>query len=378
MDFSLREEQIDVRDLARKILEDRVDNDSLREIEKQEERYDPELWKTLAEAGLLGIAVAEEHGGMGFDFETLCLLVEECGRTLAPVPAIASLVYGALPVQEFGSDEQRARLLPGLVRGDLLLSAAFAEPGADDPLSPAAKAVRKGDGWVLTGIKHCVPFARLAERVLVGAALEEGGIGLFLLDPQGSGVRVEPQRVTTGEPQDLLRLEGAPVAAADVLVADGERGRDALRWAMERAVAASCSQALGISEQMMRLTASYTSEREQFGVKLATFQAVGHRAANCFIDLQCLQLVTWQAVSRLGHGMDAAREVQTAKAWVGDVSHRISYAAQHLHGGTGVDRDYVLFRYCLWAKQVEITLGSSAETMAQLGASLAEEYRTSA
>jgi len=375
MDFSLREEQADVQGLARKILEEQVDSDFLREIEQGSERYDPRLWKMLADAGLLGIAVAEENGGMGFDFETLCLLVEECGRTLAPVPTMASLVYGALPVQEFGSDEQKTRLLPGLVGGELLLSAGLAEPGSDDPLSPVAEAVRKGDGWNLTGVKHGVPFARSAERVLVGASLEGGGVGLFLVDPKGSGVQLTPQQVTTGEPQDLLRLENAPVAAADVLVEDGEKGREALRWLVERATAAGCSQALGIAEKMMWMTASYATEREQFGVKIATFQAVGHRAANCFIDVQCLRLSIWQAVSCLSHGMDASREVQTAKAWVGDVLHRVSYASQHLHGGTGVDRDYALFRYCLWAKQVELTLGSSAETLARLGASLAKEYQ---
>ena len=376
MDFSLREEQIEVRDLARKILNDQVDNDSLRAIEQQEERFDPALWKTLADAGLLGIAVAQEHGGMGFDFETLCLLLEECGRTLAPVPAAAALACGALPVQEFGSDAQKARLLPGLVRGELLLSAGFAEPGNDDPLAPSTTAVSKGDSWMLSGAKHCVPFARSAERVLAGAALEGGGVGLFLVDPRGSGVQLTRQQVTTGEPQYLLQLENAQVAAEDVLLADNtERGQEALRWAVQRAAAACCSQALGIADKMMWLTAGYTSEREQFGTKIATFQAVGHRAANCFIDLQCLQLAAWQAVSRLSHGMEAAREVQTAKVWAGDVTHRVSYAAQHLHGGTGVDRDYVLFRYCLWAKQMEITLGSSAQTLAGLGESLAQEHR---
>jgi alkylation response protein AidB-like acyl-CoA dehydrogenase len=122
------------------------------------------------------------------------------------------------------------------------------------------------------------------------------------------------------------------------------------------------------------MTADYTAEREQFGVKIATFQAVGQRAANCYIDTECLRLVSQQAVSLLNQGRDADDEVMIAKIWVGDVSHRVSHAAQHLHGGIGVDRDYPLFRYCLWAKQLEMTLGSSARLTSELGATIAREY----
>ncbi len=369
MDFALREEQQEVRALAQRILGDHTANEQLRAIEQQEDRYDPGLWQTLAEAGLLGVAVEEAHGGMGFGFETLCLLVEEAGATLAPVPILPALVEAALPIARFGDAEAR-ELLPRLVKGEILLSAAWAEPGNDDALHPACRAVQGEDGWTLQGVKHCVPYAALAERVLVSAATEQGA-GLFLVDPKGAGVSLQRQVVTSGEPQFLLQMDGAPVTN---VLAHGSEGEEALGWAVQRATAGCCALALGIAEKMTRITAEYTSEREQFGVKIATFQAVGHRAANCFIDVQCLRLAVQQAVSLLDQEESAGTSVQVAKIWAGDVSHRVSYAAQHLHGGMGVDRDYHLFRYCLWAKHVEMMLGSSAATLAQLGEELAGRY----
>jgi 3-oxocholest-4-en-26-oyl-CoA dehydrogenase beta subunit len=119
------------------------------------------------------------------------------------------------------------------------------------------------------------------------------------------------------------------------------------------------------------MAASYTSERRQFDVPVATFQAVGHRMADCYVDIECLRLSTYQAMSLLDSEASATTEVQIAKIWAGDTGHRVSYAAQHVHGGTGIDRDYPLWRYCLWLRHNEMTLGSSAAHCAQLGTRLA-------
>ena len=201
----------------------------------------------------------------------------------------------------------------------------------------------------------------------------EAGVALFLLDPRSEGVRLLRQEVTAGEPQFELLLSGAKVDARDLL-AGPDVAPAAIDWIAERSAAASCAMALGVAERSTWMTAEYASEREQFGVKIATFQAVGQRAANCYIDVQCLRLLTQQAVSLLDRERDASDEVTIAKIWAGDVSHRVSHAAQHLHGGIGVDRDYPLFRYCLWAKQLELSLGSSAELIAKLGEGIAREF----
>lgn len=372
MDFSLSEEQLELQNLAKQILQDQTGNEHLREVDQRDERFDEELWRDLAEAGLLGVGVSEEHGGMALGYESLCLLVEQVGLTVAPVPVIPTLVSAALPIDHFGSDEQRARLLPGVVSGEVLLTAALIEPRNEDATTPTTIAKSDGGDRLLSGVKTCVPFANRAERILVAAASDQG-VGVYLLDPKAPGVSLARQESTSGEPQFEVTMTDARVCADDVL-AGGDSGGRVMHWIANRTAAATCAMAVGVSERMTRMTAEYTSEREQFGQKIATFQAVGQRAANCYIDTECLRLVSQQAVSLLNQGREADDEVMIAKIWVGDVTHRVSHAAQHLHGGIGVDRDYPLFRYCLWAKQLEMNLGSSAKLTSALGASIAREF----
>lgn len=372
MDFSLSEEQLELRNLASQILEDQTSNEHMREIDQREERFDEKLWRDLGEAGLLGLGVGEDHGGMALGYESLCLLVEQVGLTVAPVPVIPTLVSAALPIDHFGTDEQKGRLLPRVVSGDVLLSAALIEPLNEDPAAPTVAAKADGADWLLSGTKTCVPFAARAERIIVSAK-QDGGVGVYLLDPKAPGVSLSRQESTAGEPQYELTMRDARVSTDDILAGPNDGAR-VMRWIANRTAAATCAMAVGVAERMTRMTAEYTAEREQFGVKIATFQAVGQRAANCYIDTECLRLVSQQAVSLLNQEREADDEVTIAKIWVGDVTHRVSHAAQHLHGGIGVDRDYPLFRYCLWAKQLEMSLGSSARLTSELGASIAREY----
>jgi alkylation response protein AidB-like acyl-CoA dehydrogenase len=371
MDFGFSDQQSEVRDLARKILGEQVTAERLAAYDDfKAERFDTLLWQQLASAGLLGVAVEEAYGGMGFGFTELALFMEEAGRTLAPVPLVSHLVAAALPLQRFGSAQLKERWLPGIADGSVLLSAALLEVGAGDPATPAGTlAVPQAQGFHLTGVKNCVPFARSADRVLVAANCADGVV-IVLLDPAAPGVTLTEQRYTTYETQYQMALDAVQVSAADVL-AGPESGADVLRWLLEHTAAAVCAHQLGASDQAMRMTASYTAQRQQFGVPVATFQAVGHRAANCFIDVECLRLNTYQAVSLLDSGVDASNEVAIAKIWAGDVGHRVSYASQHLHGGTGIDRDYTLWRFCLWLRHNELMLGGSSQQLAGLGERIA-------
>lgn len=371
MNFGFSEEQRDVQNLARSILSDLVSPEKLKATDRYEnERFDEALWGKLAEAGLLGVAIDEAHGGMGFGFMELSLLVEEVGRTIAPVPVIPTLVSAALPLQKFGSDEQKTRLLPGVAAGKTQLSAALMEEQNENPAAPVlTTASKQGEGYTVSGVKLCVPFAQRAERILLSAKTDQGVVAL-LVDPKASGVTLNAMKVTTYEPQFEVVLDKVAVAAEDVL-AGPEKGAEVMQWLSERTMAALCAHQVGTTDVAMRMTASYTAERKQFGVPVATFQAVGHRAANCFIDVECLRLNTYQAVSRLSGGHNATNEVQIAKIWAGDVGHRVSYASQHLHGGMGIDRDYPLWRYCTWMRHNEMMLGSSAKTLSDLGKRIA-------
>jgi 3-oxocholest-4-en-26-oyl-CoA dehydrogenase beta subunit len=374
MDFAFTEEQEAVRDLAKQILEDRVTHARLKELEAGGEHFDRQTWRELAKADLLGAALPEDAGGGGLGFVALCLLLEQVGRAVAPVPVWPTLVMGALPIAEFGTDEQRQQYLPGVVAGETVLTAALVEPGTD-ALHPVTTARPDGDGWRLDGVKVCVPAGLIAERVLVSARLEDdtdGGLTVSIIDPHSDGVTVERQDTTSGIPEARIELAGARVRGSDVL-GDAGSGTAVVEWMVERATAALCAVATGVCEEALRLTAEYTKTREQFDRPIATFQAVGQRAADAYIDTEAVRLTALQAAWRLEEGLPATAEVAVAKFWAADGGQRVVHAAQHLHGGIGVDRDYPLHRYFLWAKQLELTLGGATPQLLKLGAMLAAE-----
>ncbi len=357
MDFTITDEERDITTLASQILTDNVSPQDLHQYDSRDiTRFDAALWGQLAESGLLGIAISEDHGGMGFGFGHLCLLIEECGRVLAPVPVVPTCL-SALAIQQFGGAADSA-VLADVVSGKAVLSAAIHEDCNDDIYAPTCE-VAAGR---LTGAKHGVPYFEQAQSLLV-VAVEGGETGLYLADPAHESAQGTALWTTTMEPQSYVTFAGTPARKL------GDAA--AVTWFLERYITALCAYQVGACEKMLRLTAEYTTERQQFGVPIASFQAVGHRAANCYIDATCLRLVVQQAVSKLDAGEDAATAVNVAKSWCGDASHRISTSTQHLHGGMGVDRDYSLWRYALWAKQNELQLGSTTYHLRQLGDAIA-------
>jgi alkylation response protein AidB-like acyl-CoA dehydrogenase len=364
VDFDFGEEQQDLQNLAKQILEGELTNERLREIDAGGDRFDRDLWGKLAEAGLLGVAVPEAQGGLGYGFLEAALVLEQIGRTVAPVPYLATVVLGGLPIAQFGSDAQRDAWLPGVASGETVLTAALVEFGAD-PLVPQTTATADNQ-------KDCVPAGLIASRVLVPASTGDGGVVLALVDPTVSGVTLERQDTTNFDPEARMILRGVRLADSDVLVG-GPAGAAALGWIVERATAAQCALAIGVCEEALRMTAEYTKTREQFDRVIATFQAVGQRAADAYIDTEAIRLTAWQAIWRLSEGLPATAEVAVAKFWAAEGGQRVVHAAQHLHGGMGVDKDYPLHRYFLLAKKLELTLGGATPQLLKLGAILATE-----
>lgn len=370
MEFSYREEQQSLRELAGQILGERFTDDFRREFSRSSEPYDRPLWATLAQAGLLGTAIDEEHGGTGLGLTELCLLLEEQGRTLAAVPLLATLVLGALPVRKFGSVAQRAALLPRVASGEILLTAALEETAGGDPLQPAVKATPGGEGWRLRGVKSCVPYGAEAAVILVPARTGRQSVGVFLVDPKARGVRIESQRTTSGEPQALVKLTNVQVSAADVL-GDAFAGADIVRWIVEHGHAALAAQQLGLIAEALRRTVAYTAGRVQFGRPTGSFQSVQHRLADGYIDIEALRSVTLRAIWALENDLPATAEVAAAKWWAACGGHRVTHTAQHLHGGLGADIDYPIHAFFLRAKQIELALGGATPMLAKIGRQLA-------
>ncbi len=371
MDFGFSPEQEALRDLARSICQDHATHDRLKAVERDPDGIDRDLWTALARANLLGVALPEEAGGSGLGLVELCLVLEQVGAAVAPVPLWAALVLGALPVAAFGTPAQRERWLPRVAAGDAILTAALVELPGEEPAAPTTRAVRDGSGWRLDGVKDCVPAAHLAAAILVPARTADGQVGVFLVEPSAPGVTLERQMATNREPQARLTLDGVRVAG-DAVLGDPAGGRAIVEWLVDRALLGLCALELGVVERALRITAQYTTERRQFDRPIGSFQAVQQRAADAWIDVESIRLTTWQAAWRLDAGLPARDEVRVAKFWASDAGHRITYAAQHLHGGIGVDVDYPIHRYYLWSKALELSLGSGARQLALLGESLAQ------
>jgi alkylation response protein AidB-like acyl-CoA dehydrogenase len=340
-------------------------------FDRNEDVYDDALWATLAEQGLLGITIAEEFGGTNLDFAELCLILEEQGRRLSPVPLFSNLVLGALPIGEFGTAVQKQKYLATLAAGELKLTAAIAEMGMAGAVAGQVVAVRSGDNWTLNGSLECVPDSAVANAIIVPASCD-GVQTVFIVDTDKAGVNIEAQRSSLGMNEGSLNLENVELAADAVLGEVGE-GTEVLSWLKLRAETAICALQLGVTEEALKRTAEFTCERKQFGAPIGSFQAVAMQAADAFIDVEAIRSIYWLALYRLTSGMDARAEVHCAKWWAADAGHRIVYRTQHLHGGMGADVEFPIHRFFLWAKHLGLMLGGRSVQITKLGKLLASD-----
>lgn len=373
MDFSFSEEQEAVRELADRIFTDLSTQERLREMETDptSDRFDRKLWSELAAAGLLGIALPEDVGGAGLGFLEAGLLAEAAGRTAAYVPVVECLAAAAPAIARFGTAAQRQQWLPGVVAGDTVLTTALVELGGS-PSAPSVVAEASGDGWALTGVKACVPSGTVADALVVSARVEPDGVAVFVVPAGAAGVTVEKQTANDGRPEGLVTLAGVQVGP-DALLGTVEEGRAVVDWLVQRSTTALALEQAGAAAASLALVAEYTKNREQFGKPIATFQAVGQRAADAYVDAEAIRLTAWQAAWRIAEGLPADKEVAVAKFWAADGGQRVVHAAVHLHGGVGVDREYPLHRFFLNTKHIELTLGGATDQLLRLGATLAAE-----
>lgn len=338
MDLTFSDTQASLTELARRIFTEHATPERLRELEAAGRHLDRDLWEALERAGLLGIGL--EDGG----FVEQCLVLVEQGRTTAPIPLWSHLL-GSVVVQ------------PG-PKQDVTI--ALDEPGIDHPHAVGCRAERANGGWKLYGQKVGVQALDEAALMLVAAWATDERPTLFLVDT--GEVTPEQEIPTTGVPEYTVRFEGTP---SEPVAGDVE-------GLAHRAMVALCAIGVGVAERALELTASYVSEREQFGRPLGSLQAVQQRAADAYIDLEAMRWTMWQAAWRIDEGRPAADATNVAKFWAAEGGQRVVAAAQHLHGGIGVDVDYPLHRHTLWAKYVELALGGGIWHLSMLGRRIAE------
>jgi alkylation response protein AidB-like acyl-CoA dehydrogenase len=379
MDFTFNEEQKAVHEAVEGIFVGLVTPDRVQQVEASEDRFDRELWAELAQADLLGLSVPEAFGGGGFGLVELALVLEGQGRSVAPVPLWATLALGAMPVAEFGSDSLKAAVLPGVASGGTVLTAAMADVAGDiamgGPGQPSVSAKAGADGVVLSGMAFAVPFAHVADRVLIPVSLD-GGVVVAVVDPKAAGVTVERAVTTNREIHPHLHLEGVKVAPDDLLAnGDPSRGHEVVIWILERAWTGLCALQVGVTEAAVCQTAAYLNTREQFGRPLSTFQGTMLRAADAAIDTESIRVTMWKAAWRLDNGLDAELAVSVASWFAAEAGQRAVFSTQHLHGGIGADVAYPIHRYFLWGKQIELMLGPPSAQLARLGRQVVGEMR---
>ena len=361
MDFDFTENQGVLRKSARQFLTGKCPTSLVRSVEESGVGYGAELWEKMAELGWPSLAVAEEFGGGGGTFLDVCILVEEMGRALAPVPFIP-VVLSQYAIMEAGSAEQKKKLLPDLASGKLKMTLGLYESGFSfDPAAIKTGASRKGDQYILKGEKQLVPFGLIADAYLIAARVGKGaksGFSLFLVDRNARGLTASGARVIGGEELARVRLDGVSVGEDGVVGGAGE-GERILKSLIQRGAVLKCAEMIGGAQWVLDKTVEYAKERVQFNQPIGSFQAVQHRCANMALICDGARFASYQAAWLKGEGLPCEREVAIAKAWLSEAYTRICLDAHQVHGAIGFTKEYDLYLYTKRAKAAELAFGDA-------------------
>jgi acyl-CoA dehydrogenase len=324
------------------------------------------LWKEMAELGWVGIPFPESVGGAGLGLADLAVVLESLGRTLAPEPFLSTVLLGGRALAKGGSAELQSEWLRPVAAGDAILGLAHQEPrGRYDLRRVATRAERSGPGWRLRGEKIQVLDGHVADAIVVPARTAGGegdaaGITLFLVRRGARGLEVTPQTRIDHRNASLLRLDGVEVGAADV-VGEVDAGGDLLEVVVDDATAGLCAEMLGGMEQAFELTLEHLKTRVQFGVPIGSFQALKHRAANCFMEIELARSCVLAATRALdGADADARRLVSLAKARCSDGFVLVANEGVQMFGGVGMTDEYDIGFYMKRARAAELTFGDAA------------------
>ncbi|MEO3759648.1 acyl-CoA dehydrogenase family protein [Mycobacterium sp. B14F4] len=346
MDFDLTEEQQLLRDVTRDVLSRDADIADIAAVTEGEPGWRREVWAQLAEVGILGLGFDPSEAGQ---IEVMVVMTE-IGRRLAPEPvAEAALVPGGL-LADLNADQQ---LLDEVAEGRTLLAFAHNEPGARVPSTePNTRAERSGEGWAVSGRKNPVLAGDSADKVIVTAALPDGGAGLFLVD--GTAATRHDYRTFDGRRGAQLDFEAVP---AEPLV-DGDATEHITRTVI-RHQSVLCAEAVGAMEEALRLTTEYLTSRKQFGVPLNTFQTLTQRAADMYVSLELARSMTFYAAMSIADGRFDPVIAARAKLQVGRSGRHIAQEAIQLHGGIGMTAEYPVGHYAARLTAIDNTLGTA-------------------
>jgi alkylation response protein AidB-like acyl-CoA dehydrogenase len=365
MDLGLTEEQEMLKNFARDFLEKECPEKLVRDMEDDETGHSPELWRGMAEQGWQGLVIPADYGGSGMTFLDLIILIEEFGRALVPGPFVPTMVGGAIPILEMGSEDQKKEFLPKIAAGEMVMTLAFTEPSARfDAEGVELEAKAEGDSYVLNGTKLFVRDSHVSDCMVVVARTKKGakpedGITLFLVDSKSPGVTHTLLKTIAGDKQTEVKFENVKVPKGNVLgPVDG--GWAPLQRLMLKATVAECAYLVGLAQMDFEISVNYAKERVQFGRPIGSFQAIQHKCADMVTDVDGARFIMYKAAWSVSEDEpDAAMDVHMAKAWCSEATRRVVAQGQQIHGGIGFTKDYKIQLYFRRQKAAELAWGDA-------------------
>ncbi len=366
MALVLTEEQTLLRDSARGLISDKAPVAHLRQLRdaKDETGFSRDLWKTFAEMGFSGLLVPEDFGGSGLGCVEAGIVMEEIGRTLMPSPFLATSVLAASALSRGGSAAQKSEYLPKISAGALLAALAIDEGAKHRPLQTKMQAVRSGNGFKLSGDKAFVVDGHTAGLLIVaartaGSAGEAKGLTLFLVNPKAKGIATE--RTVMVDAHNAARVEFDNVEVdADSVLGEVDQGGALLEGVLNVGRGAVASEMVGLGEEVFGRTVAYLKERKQFGKAIGEFQALQHRAAQLYIDIEITRAAVLKALQALDADLDnAGAVVSVAKARAGTTATLAVQEGVQIHGGMGMTDQFDIGFFMKRARVCQELFGDS-------------------
>lgn len=366
MPMILNEDQNILKDTAKEFCTDNTPISQLRKLRDEEsaDGFDRDTWQSMTQLGWAGIPFPEDVGGLGFGYKGLGVVTEELGRNLAASPLFASVWVGGTILNLGGNDVQKRELLTKVASGELLLALALEESHRHNPYGIATTAEAAGDSVVVNGSKTFVLDGHVADKVIVvarstGGAGDRDGLTLVLVDREADGVTVTRTKMVDSRNAANVELSNVSVAA-DAVIGEAGQGADVLDAALDIARIGLSAEMLGSAQECFDRTIAYLKEREQFGVPIGSFQALKHRAANMFCEVELSKSVVLEALTALDEGRSASEIAilaSLAKSKVGEMFHTVSREGIQMHGGIGMTDEFDIGFYLKRAAVAEQTFG---------------------
>ena len=366
MALILNEEQQSLKDIAKEFLQKNAPVTHFREIRdtNNELGYDEVLWKEMVNLGWSGILIPEEYGGFDFGMVGMGSIFEEMGKTLTPSPLFATGVLGASLISLGGNDSQKQTLLPKIIEGSLTTALALEENNRHSPNVISTSATKSGENYEISGEKTFVIDGHSANLLIVAARTEgsiddESGITLFMLDPKTDGLEITKTSMVDSRNSAQVKLRNVVVSSSDIL-GGLNNGSGILENVLDRAQIAISAEMLGNASQAFQITLEYIKERKQFGAVIGTFQALQHRAAEMYSEIELTKSSVIAACNAVDENSnDLKRMASLAKFKAGETNHLVTNEAIQMHGGVGVTDEYDVGLYLKRARVTEQIFGNS-------------------